>query len=299
MNNQPRDNKSLGIFYIIISSLCLAFMSVLIKKVGHLPIMEIMVFQNLPSMIILPIVLMKMRIPIFGNNKPLLIMNGFVSLFAQLTKFYTFTVMLLADATTIHRLSPFMVFFLSGIFLKEKLSYKRIPILVLSFFGGLLVIKPGFQNEIFPFLVALIAAVFISFSQINQRYLRLSDHYLVITNTIAYVSGMGSLFILLLQKSYQSPSLQELFMLILIGIVAMVAWITSTKAFQLSEANILSLYTYSQIIFASIFGLAFFQEFPDYLSVIGAMIIIISGYLNYRLKINGREFGKYPGNIFQ
>ncbi len=257
----------------------------LVKKVGHLPLMEIMFFQNLPSMIIMPIILMKMKIPIFGNNKRFLMINGFISLFAQLTKFYTFTVMLLADATTIHRLSPFIVFFLSGIFLKEKLYFKRIPILLLAFFGGLLVIKPGFQNELLPSIVALIAAILISLSHMNMRYLRLSDHYLVITNAISYISGIVSLIILFLQKSYQPPSLSEFFILISIGLVAIIAWITLTKAFQLSEASVLSLYTYSQIVFASIFGLIFFQEFPDNLSIIGATLIILSGYINYRLKI--------------
>jgi len=256
----------------------------LVKKLGHLPIMEIMFFQNLPAMIIIPIILMKMRIPIFGNNKPFLLINGFISLFAQLTKYYTYTVMLLADATIIHRLSPFIVFFLSGIFLKEKLYFRRIPILLLAFFGGLLVIKPGFQNELFPYLVALIAAVFISFSHINMRYLRLSDHYLVITNTISYISGIGSFIILFLQNNYQPPDLVEFLLLISIGLIAIIAWTTLIKAFQLAEANVLSLYTYSQIVFASIFGLIFFQEFPDYLSIIGGILIILSGYLNYRLK---------------
>ena len=284
MNVHHRDNKRLGILFITISSFCLALMSMLVKKLGHLPIMEIMFFQNLPAMVIMPIILMKMRIPIFGNNKPFLLINGFISLFAQLTKYYTYTVMLLADATIIHRLSPFIVFFLSGIFLKEKLYFRRIPILLLAFLGGLLVIKPGFQNELFPYLVALIAAVFISFSHINMRYLRLSDHYLVITNTISYISGIGSFIILFLQNNYQPPDLLEFLLLISIGLVAIIAWTTLIKAFQLAEANVLSLYTYSQIVFASIFGLIFFQEFPDYLSIIGGILIIISGYLNYRLK---------------
>jgi drug/metabolite transporter (DMT)-like permease len=37
------------------------------------------------------------------------------------------------------------------------------------------------------------------------------------------------------------------------------------------------------IIFATLFGLIFFRELPDLLSVIGASLIIICGYLNYKL----------------
>ncbi len=278
------DNYLSGILSMIISSLCLALMSVMIKQLKHLPLMEIMFFQNIPSMIILPIILKKMNLSPLGNNRPLLYFNGFVSMMTQLTKYYTYTVMLLADSTTIHRLSPIFVFFLSGIILKEKLSLKRIPFFFLAFLGGLLVIKPGFRVEMFPVIVALMAAILISISHINMRYLRLTDHYLVITNTLAYISGLGSLIILLWQKSYQVPSPAELFTLILIGFVALVAWIMLPRAYQLVQANLVSLYTYSQIIFASLFGLLFFKEIPDILSAIGACLIILSGYFNYRLK---------------
>jgi len=74
----------------------------------------------------------------------------------------------------------------------------------------------------------------------------------------------------------------DFFILILLGLFALAAQITLTKAYQLSPANLVSLYTYSQIIIASIFGLLFFKEIPDVFTVIGASFIITSGYLNYR-----------------
>jgi len=156
---------------------------------------------------------------------------------------------------------------------------------LLAFLGGLLVIKPGFRAEMFPAMIALLAAIFMAISHVTLRHLRLTDHYLVITNYFAYVGGLISLTILLLQKSFQVPSPSDLFRLILFGLVALVAFITLTKAYQMAKASLVSLYTYSQIIFSTIFGLMFFKEIPDLLSIIGASFIIISGYLNYRWKV--------------
>jgi len=285
VRSEMKDNYILGIFFIIISSLCFALVAVMVKQVRHLPLMEIMFFQTLPAMIIIPILLKKMHIPFLGNNKPILLFYGFVSIIIDLAKFYTFTVMLLTDAITIQKLSPFFVFFLSGIFLKEKLNLRRIPLFLLAFLGGLLVIKPGFRAEMFPAMIALLAAIFMAISHVTLRHLRLTDHYLVITNYFAYVGGLISLTILLLQKSFQVPSPSDLFRLILFGLVALVAFITLTKAYQMAKASLVSLYTYSQIIFSTIFGLMFFKEIPDLLSIIGASFIIISGYLNYRWKV--------------
>ncbi len=114
----------------------------------------------------------------------------------------------------------------------------------------------------------------------------LTDHYLVIINYFAYISGVVSLFILLAQKSFQLPSLSGCLVLILLGGIGLLAQIALTKAYQLVPASLVSLYNYSQIIFASVFGLLFFQEIPDLLSIGGAIFIVISGYLNYRLKSN-------------
>jgi drug/metabolite transporter (DMT)-like permease len=280
-----KDNYKLGIFFIIISSLCFSLIAVMVKQVKHLPLMEIIFFQALPAMIIIPMLLKKMHIFILGNNKPFLWFCGFLSIITELAQFYTFTVMLLADATTIHRLCPFFVFFLSGIFLKEKLNLQQIPLFLLAFLGGILVIKPGFRVEMFPAIIALLAAISIAINHVNLRHLRLTDHYLVITNYMAYIGGLVSLIILLLQKNFQVPSPSDLFILILLGLVALAARISVTKAYQMAPASLVSLYTYSQIIFASIFGLLFFKEIPDLLSIIGASFIIISGYFNYKMQM--------------
>ena len=269
---------------MIISSLCFALIAAIVKQVRYLPLMEIVFFQSIPSMIIIPLIAKKMHISLFGKNKPFLLSSGFLNVSVQLTKYYTFTMMLLSDATTIHRLSPFFVFLLSGIFLKEKLSFRRIPLFLLAFSGGLLVIKPGFRVEMLPAMIALLAAMLIALNHVILRYLRLTDHYLVITNYAAYIGGLGILVILLIQKNFQVPNPSDLFILILIGLIGLFAQITLTKAYQMAQASLVSLYTYSQIIFASLFGLMFFKEIPDHLSIMGASFIIISGYLNYRWK---------------
>jgi drug/metabolite transporter (DMT)-like permease len=95
-----------------------------------------------------------------------------------------------------------------------------------------------------------------------------------------------SLIILLLQQTFQLPSLSDCLVLILLGGVGLLGQITLTKAYQLAPASLVSLYTYSKIIFGSVFGLFFFKEIPDIFSIIGASFIIISGYFNYKYKSN-------------
>ena len=200
--------------------------------------------------------------------------------------YYAVTVMSLTDAIALKQLDPFFIFFLAGIFLKEKLSLRQLPFFIFAFLGGLLVIKPGLRIDILPALIALASAFGGAISKVTLRHLRLTDHYLVIINYFAYISGLLSLIILFAQKSFQLPSLPDFLFLMLIGGVSIICQITLTKAYQLAPASMISIFAYSQIIFATIFGLLFFQEIPDLLSIGGAIFIVISGYLNYRFRIN-------------
>ena len=237
-------------------------------------------------MIIVPGMIKKVKVSPFGNNKPILWFSGFVTAISSLAIFYAFTAMPLTDATTIRNLSPFFTFFLAGIFLKEKLSLRQLPFFIFAFLGGLLVIKPGFRIEIFPAMIALLSAICVAVSHATLRHLRLTDHYLVIINYRIYINSTVNLIILILQKSFKMPSPSDLLILTLLGAVSLVGQITVTKAHQLAPASLVSLYTYSQIIFVSVFALLFFKEIPDIFSIIGASLIIISGYLNYRYKSN-------------
>jgi len=258
----------------------------MVKKLSHLPVMEIILFRNIPAMIIIPGMIKKAKVPPFGNNKPILWFSGLITAISILAIYYAFTAMPLTDAITIRNLSPFFTFFLAGIFLKEKLSLRQLPFFIFAFLGGLLVIKPGFRIDIFPAMIALLSAICVAASHTTLRHLRLTDHYLVIINYRIYINSTVNFIILILQKSFKMPSPPDLLILTLLGAVSLVGQITVTKAYQLAPASLVSLYTYSQIIFVSVFALLFFKEIPDIFSIIGASFIIISGYLNYRYKSN-------------
>ena len=284
-----KDNYKTGIFFMLIASICIAINGIMVKQLRHLPVAEILIFRNITAMIVIPVMIKKAKIPLFGYNKTLLWSSSLINTINLIAIYYAFTVMNLTDAITIRNLSPFITFFLAGIFLKEKLQLRQIPLLILAFLGGLLVIKPGFRIDIFPAMLALLAAICLAISHTTLRHLRLTDHYLVIANYRFYISSIMNLIILILQKSFKIPHLLDLFLLTLLGAVTLIGQISITRAYQLAPASLISLYTYSQIIFVSFFALLFFEEIPDILTIIGAIFIIISGYLNYKFKSNNKE----------
>ena len=172
---------------MILTALFFSLIAFIIKLLDNVPLMEVVLFRNLPSMIIIPIIIIKQKISILGRNRPLLILRGFLGALGMIAIFYTYTEMPITESTAIQRLSPFFIIIMSIIFLHEKCSFKKFPIILIAFIGALLVIKPGFRVDLFPAMVALIAAMLMGSAHVVIRYLRLSDNYWVIINYYAYI----------------------------------------------------------------------------------------------------------------
>jgi len=278
------DKSNMGILMMIIATICLSLMAAMIKFLRHLPVMEIIFFRNIPIMLIIPLILENKKISFWGNNKPLLLLRCLLSGFAVITYFYTITVMILTDAVTIKQLSPFFIIFLASIFLGERIDSRKIAIFILAFLGALLVVKPGFRLDIYPAVIALLGAISTAGAHVAIRSLRLTDHPLVIVNYFGYSIGLISFGILLWQGNFIIPDALSLFILLLLGLVGLGGQFALTKAYQMAPTKLVSLYLYLQIIFGALLGVLFFKEIPDLFSIFGAFLIIISGYLNYKLK---------------
>lgn len=275
-----------GIFMMIIASIFFSLSAALVKYMRHLPLMEITFFLNLPAMIITPILLKYKNIPFYGNNKPILLLRCFLGFFGMIGYYFTCTKMYLSDAIAIQQLAPFFIIILAGITLKEKVVFQQIPVLILAFLGALLVVKPGLRLEMLPAVIGILAAIFGAGAQISLRILRLKDKPLVIVNYRIYSAGLGALIILLFQHSFIIPDHRIWSILTLMGLVYLGAQIALTNAYRVAPASLVSMYFYSQIIFGTIYGLLIFRELPDLYSIFGSSLIIISGFINYKVKTN-------------
>jgi drug/metabolite transporter (DMT)-like permease len=285
LEKNGEDKPNIGILMMIIATICFSLMAAMVKFLRHLPVMEIIFFRNLPIMLIIPLILKNKKISFWGNNKPLLLLRSLLSSFAAIAFFYTITVMILTDAVTIKQLSPFFIILLASIFLGETIDFRKITFFILAFLGALLVVKPGFRLDIYPAIIALLGAISTAGSHVALRSLRLTDHPLVIVNYFGYSIGLISFGILLWQGNFIIPDVLSLFVLLLLGLAGLGGQFALTKAYQMAPTKLVSLYLYLQIIFGALLGVLFFKEIPDLLSVFGASLIIISGYLNYKLKI--------------
>ena len=81
--------------------------------------------------------------------------------------------------------------------------------------------------------------------------------------------------------SFNPMTLRQTLMLLCAGGCAAGGQFSITAAYYHAPASKISIYDYSQILFSTLFGLVFFGQFPDWMSLAGYIIIISMAVVNY------------------
>ena len=191
----------------------------------------------------------------------------------------------LADAIAIFFVEPLLVMFLSAIFLKEKIGWRRIVAAIIGFGGALLIIQPTYAlfgpKALLPLATAGLFAVYLILSRkIGQK-----DHPYV----MQFWSGIGGIGICSLLMvvgtaggmtdfAFTIPqSTLAMFYLALIIVIATAGHLLIVIAFTRAEASILAPFQYLEIVTMTVAGYLVFGDFPSPVKWLGILIIVGSG----------------------
>ena len=192
----------------------------------------------------------------------------------------SFRYLALADAHTIGSLSPVLVVFFSYLILREKINLATWVAIGISFFGVILIMRPGLT--IFnPYLVIpLLAAFFYSLFQIATRLNAQYDD----NETMLFYNGLiGVIITSILSIFFWQPlhSFSFIFFIFL-GFFFCTGLFLQIKALSITPASVLAPYNYTIIVWAILFGFVVYKEIPDIFTIIGAIIIVASGVFIFR-----------------
>ena len=192
----------------------------------------------------------------------------------------SFRYLALADAHTIGSLSPVLVVFFSYLILKEKINLATWVAIGISFFGVLLIMRPGL-TMFNPYLVIpSLAAFFYSLFQIATRLNAQYDD----NETMLFYNGLiGVIITSILSLFFWQPlhSFSFIFFIFL-GFFFCMGLFLQIKALSITPASVLAPYNYTIIVWAIFFGLIVYKEIPDIFTIIGAIIIVASGVFIFR-----------------
>jgi drug/metabolite transporter (DMT)-like permease len=266
---------------MLISAAAFAGMGAFVKAATEVPVVEKVVFRNVISLVIAGVVAWRAGKPLLGRrgNQKLLLLRSLLGVGGVTCYFYAIDNLILADAAMLNRLSPFFVAILALLFLGERPPKAVIVAMVVAFIGGLLVIKPRFELTILPALVGLASAVFAGGAYTVVRSLRSREA----PETIVFYFSLVTVLVLapFVAGDLYLPNGREMWLLLGIGVGAAIGQFGLTMAYRHAPAAGVSIYSYTTIVFSALLGLLIWAEVPDWLSVIGGVLIIAGGALSF------------------
>ena len=282
------NNRTKGILFLILSAFFFALMNMFVKLSGdELPVFQKVFFRNAMAAVIAFIILVKNKQPLRPSVKgslPFLIMRTLFGLAGVVCNYYALETLVLPDASILNKMSPFFAVLFSFIFIREKPRLYQWLILLGALFGTLFVIKPSFANAAFiPAVVGFMGGVFAGAAYGCVRKLGLmgeNNPYIVF-----FFSACSTLIVTPIMIIWYVPmtALQWVYLLSA-GVCAALAQFSITAAYTFAPAKEISVYDFSQIIFASLMSLIVFRQVPDIFSIIGYVIIVGMAILNFFIR---------------
>jgi drug/metabolite transporter (DMT)-like permease len=283
--NKLKENKNIGIILIISSSLFFSLMATAVKSVNEFPLAEKVFFRNFIGLIFLSLNLIKNRDILKVYNKKLMFGRSAFGILGVFLFYNSILHLNLSNAMALNKISPFFIIILSGIFLKEKIKASQIFALFVALGGLLILLNPKLNMDLIPALLGIAGAFCAGIAYTIIRQMRLTDS----PSTIVFYFCLSSSIISfpMMLNNFVMPNTIELLQLCLIGVMALGGQLAMTNAYRYAPASQLSIYTYLNIVFSSIWGFLFWGESLTFIFLIGAGLIIFAGYINF-LSSNGK-----------
>ena len=265
-----------GIFFVINDAI-INFLSSINIQFYHF------IFYGTPAFISFPIYLIfsgqfmdKMR----STNYWIPLIRGVLFTPMPLFTFIALKNITLPEFTTLNMSSPLIAILLAIFFLKEKLNTYIIISLFFGFIGVLFVIQPGFESFNMYFLLVLLSALLVTLTT------TIVNKYNTVTSAIGYFV-YGGIFIHLISwilfiLNPLTINLKIFLLITLASILINLAIFLSVFAFKISQKYYASVFclVYLQIVWSSLIGIIFFNEYLNYIAYLGAFLIIISGIIS-------------------
>ena len=276
-----RDNPALGIFCKCAAHLLFALMFAAVKWLGpDFPTGQIVFWRSAIGMVVIvamalltggPQLLMTRRIDAHAFRS----LSGVASMFCN---FAAFTLLPLAEATTLGFAQPLFVVALAALILGERVRVYRWSAVLIGLVGVLVIVGPEIQLGGSSLLGALLALAGAALSAVAMIFLRrMSAHEHSVTIAFYFMLTTSAIGLFTALFGWVAPTQEQMLVLLMTGLFGGAGQLFLSFSYRYLEASALAPFDYTALIWAAALGYFVFGELPMLQVWLGAAIIVAAG----------------------
>lgn len=267
-----------GAFWATMIGLVSALNDVLMRFLGeNLHFTEIIFFRFLFGTISIMPLMMSQGLTLFKTARPMLhVLRAIFGVGAFFACCYGVNMMPLNENTIIMSSQPLFFLPLAIPFLGERVDKARWIATIVGFLGIIFIVQPGTDTFKLVALVPIAAAIQFALLDILAKKMVVTEN----TYNMLFYFAFGTTVLALIPTLYywQTPTLMDLGLLLLLGIGANLIQVCLIRAFSATDASALTPFRYVDFLFALLFGFVLFAELPTIVTLIGAAFIVIGTF---------------------
>jgi len=275
-----------GILWILLATLLFTATNTFAKLLGERYDIIQIVWARYTFHLALIILFLRQAFPavLKTQHQKLQIGRSFLLLISSGLYFAGFTMLPLADAAAMLNVTPVLATILSVPLLGEKVGIHRTAGVVIGFAGALVIIRPGTDAFTIAALLPITAAFTYALYQLATRHVSHADSPMT---SITYTALAGTLVgACVVPFFWTAPDATGWAMMVGIGLSGGLGHYAMIRAYAVAQVSAVAPFTYTILIWMIISGYFVFGDFPDELTIAGAMVIAASGlYISRRESI--------------
>ena len=274
--------NQLGFFYMFISVCAFSLMDVIVKWSDDYPVGQVLFFRGFCGIIPILFLIPKDRyLDFYKTTRPMLhFKRCLAGLIALVSIFVALRNLPLATVVSISFAAPIFITIFSIYLLKENVGIYRWLAVLVGFVGIIFITEPGFSSLNLYYIYPIIFCLGLSYVAIAIRKLSTTEPAWLISFFFSF-----SIMLLSFLSFYQGwilPSIFDLFLLSMVGILGGLANLWLSQSYKYSEVSLVSPLKYLALVFAIIFGYFIWNEIPTSKTLLGALLVIFSSIIIFR-----------------
>ncbi len=284
-----------GALLMMGSMAAFTFNDTCIKLVAaDLPLFQIVFLRGILTTLFLSVLawslgLRSLRIP--RSDLPMVIWRTTMEIASMVAFLVALVHMPLANVSAILAALPLSITLAGALFLGEPVGWRRLVAILIGFTGVLLIVRPGAEGFNVYSLVALLAVLLVTARDLFTRRLSTDVSSLAVAVITAMSVGLfGGL--LMPWQGWSSVSVHSGGLVAASAVFVVGGYLFSIMVMRVGEIGFVAPFRYTALIWALLLGWLVFGDWPSWLTLTGAAIVVTTGVFTlYRERILRRRAG--------
>ena len=266
-----------GIALMIATMFFFSVLDAMAKEVAHRTdtVMAIWARYAGQTVVVSLLIAPRMKMVLKTGYPGLQLLRSVFLLIATSCFFFGFVTIGLANAAAIMSINPILITLGAALILGERFGPRRAFGVGAALVGALIIIRPGSQVFSAAALLPVGAALAYSGYALTTRFVgRDEDAW----TSLFYTAAFGTVVLsLIVPFFWVRPDPLAAVLMMALGCFGALGHFCLIRALMAAEASAIAPFSYVGLLFATVWGMVIFGEYPDFFTYLGALVVAVAG----------------------